>query len=157
MKLHFKVIGAQVIFLVVVIGVVYFIYPRIDVNLNGNVINFKSINANAIILSESPDFSNSRYIELGKNENISLNLNPGTYYWKSGNDYIQGLEGKFEIKSEVGMEIENGSDLVNVGNVKINVTKTKEGTMVGYIILEPNESEMIDNNSDGYVGRQNAK
>ena len=32
----------------------------------------------------------------------------------------------------------------NVGDVKVNVTKTKEGGFVGYIILEPDESEKID-------------
>jgi hypothetical protein len=158
MNTHIKIIGAQAIFLIVIIGVVYFMYPWIDINVNGNDINFKSINANVIIISENPDFSNSRYLEMGKNENISLNLRPGTYYWKSGNSYIQGLGRKFEIKSEVGMEIENGSDLVNIGNVKINVTRTKEGVMVGYIVLEPNESEKVDNNkSDQYIGRQNEK
>lgn len=155
MNTHIKIIGAQAIFLVIVICAVYFMYPRINVNMHENVINFKSINANVIIISENSDFSNPRYIQIGKNENISLNLNPGTYYLKSGNNYIESLKKKIEIKSEVGIEIENDSDLVNIGNVKVNVTKNSAGVMVGYIILEPNESEKIeDTQNNEYVGRQ---
>jgi len=41
-----------------------------------------------------------------------------------------------------------------VGNVMLNVTRNKEGMMVGYIILEPNDSEEIENSGE-YAGRQN--
>jgi hypothetical protein len=46
----------------------------------------------------------------------------------------------------------NETDLVNVGNVRINVTK-KGGVMVGHIILEPEQEEKI-NDSGQYIGRQ---
>ena len=62
---------------------------------------------------------------------------------------------EFKIDSEVGLQIieENGSqELKNIGDVKVNVTKTKDGAFVGYIILEPNESNQI--NDGDYLGRQ---
>lgn len=145
---------AQVIFLVIVLSVVYLLYPRTNVEVDGNAIDFTSINANVIMISENPDFSNPRYLDVSKEKNVSFNLRPGTYYWKAYNNYIEGLRNEFKIESEVGMEIDKEeSDLINIGNVKINVTKTDEGIMIGHIILEPNESEKIEDKGE-YTGRQ---
>ena len=154
MKKHLKIIIGQIIFLAVVITAVYFLYPRTEISIQEDVVRFNPINAKVIIFSENPDFSNPRYLEI--NEEVSLNLKPGTYYWKASNDLIEGFKNKFTIESEVSMKVdvsENKSDLVNVGNVKINVSKTKNGVMVGHIILEPEESEEIEN-SGKYTGRQ---
>lgn len=157
------IIIGQVIFLVVVLTTIYFAYPKTSVDIEEDYVDFKTINANVIIISENPDFSNPRYLDVGESKNLSFRLKPGTYYWKAGNNLIRGLRKKFTIESEVGMKIErkdrdeeeNESELVNIGNVKINITKTEEGVMVGYIILEPNESEKIEDKPDEkYTGRQ---
>ena len=115
-----------------------------------------SINANAIILSENSDFSNPRYLDLSERKNISFNLKPGKYYWKADNFIIEGLKKEFTIESEVGLNInrvENRTDLVNIGNVKINITKDDEGIIVGHVILGPEESEKIEDSGE-YTGRQ---
>ena len=146
----------QAIFLVIVLIAVYFLYPKTNIELDSTLVSFGSINANVIIISENPDFSNPRYFEI-ENKNISFNLEPGTYYWKADNGIIEGLKKEFTIESEVGIGInrsENESELVNVGNVKINITKTEEGIMVGHIILEPDESEKIEDKDEEYTGRQ---
>jgi hypothetical protein len=156
MKKHMKIIMAQMIFLVVILSVVYILYPRTEIILNKDFISFNSINANVIIISENPDFSNPKYLDLSERKNISLSLEPGTYYWKSDNGVIQGLKKEFTIESEVGLNInreENKTDLINVGNVKINVTKDDKGTIVGHIILGPEESEKIEDSGE-YTGRQ---
>ncbi len=157
MNKHIKIITIQAIFLVVILIIIYLLYPKIELNVNENLVNFKSINADVIIISENPDFSNSRFIELEKNKSISFGLEPGTYYWKSSNNLIEGIKHEFTISSEVGIEIkkeaEDNNSLINVGNVKINVTKSKSGMMIGYITLEPNESEKIEDSGE-YTGRQ---
>jgi len=156
MKKHMKIIMAQMIFLVVILSVVYILYPRTEVILNKDFVSFNSINANVIIISENPDFSNPKYLDLSERKNISLSLEPGTYYWKSDNGVIQGLKNEFTIESEVGLSInrgENKTDLINVGNVKINVTKDEKGVMVGHVILGPEESEKIEDSGE-YTGRQ---
>jgi hypothetical protein len=156
MKKHMKIIIVQGIFLVVVLSVVYILYPKTNINLNGNLVSFNSVNANVIIISENPDFSNPFYLNISEKNNISLILQPGTYYWKSDNGIVQGLKNEFTIESEVGLNInrvENETDLVNIGNVKINVTKDDNGVVVGHVILEPDESEKI-NDSGNYTGRQ---
>ena len=157
MNKHIMMITAQAIFLVLVLTGIYFFYPRAEVDVNKNWVEFKSINANVIMISENPDFSNPRYIDLSERKNLSFNLEPGTYYWKSENGLISGWKKEFTINSEVGIKInrsENDSNLVNIGNVKVNVTKNKDGIMVGHIILEPTESEKIEDKNETYVGRQ---
>lgn len=156
MNKHIIVIMGQAIFLVLVLAGIFFIYPRANVYVNGNIARFDSINANVIVISENPDFSNPRYIDFSESKNFSFDLRPGTYYWKSDNGIIEGMSHEFTIDSEVGVSInrsDNESNLVNVGNVKVNVTKNENGVMVGRIILEPDESQKIEDNG-GYVGRQ---
>ena len=92
MNKHKIMIIRQAIFLILVIVLLYSFYPRADVDVNGNRVKFNSINANVIMISENPDFSNPRYIDLSDRKNISLNLNPGTYYWKSDNGIIEGMK-----------------------------------------------------------------
>jgi len=106
-----KIIIGQIVFLIVAVGIVFMLYPRMSVSVNGNVVKVNSGNAKAIIISENPDFSGSRYIELKE--------------------------------QDIVYEKEDEDELVNIGNVKINVTKSKSGVMVGHIILEPEESEEI--------------
>lgn len=159
MNKHIKIIGIQVIFVVVALAVLYFLYPKTSMNLEENLVRFNSINAKVIMISENPDFSNPRYLDTKKGKEVLFELPPGTYYWKADNGIIEGLKNEFTIESEVGLEIkrnqskENEGELVNIGNVKINVTKSKEGVMVGHIILEPEESEKIEDKGE-YTGRQ---
>jgi len=152
---HKTIILVQVIFLVGILLTLYILYPKMKVDVEGNKVEFKSINANVIIMSSNPDFSNPRYFDIKKGDNVSFKLKPGKYYWKTGNGLIESLENKFEIKSEVGLKIEeaNGTKLVNVGNVKVNVTKDGKGGFVGRVILEPDNSQDIENNGT-YTGEQ---
>jgi hypothetical protein len=153
---HMKIVGLQIIIILVVLAVVYFLYPKIDVSIDGTQVNFKAINANVIVLSENPDFSNSRYLDFEERDNISFSLNPGTYYWKASNGYIEGLAKEFTIESEVGMKLEveeQEANLTNIGNVKLNVSRNEKGMMVGHIILEPSQAENVEN-SGQYSGEE---
>lgn len=146
-------------FLVSVIGLIYYLYPKTNLVMDDDFVRFSTINANVIMISENPDFSNPRYIDLSLNKNTSINLAPGTYYWKADNGIISGFTNEFTIESEVGMKIEhteNDSRLVNIGNVKINVTKSETGGFVGHVILSPEQSEMIEDSGE-YIGREDGK
>jgi len=151
-----KIVGIQLTIIIIIMIGIYTLYPKIEVNVSGTNVRFKTINANVIILSENPDFSNPRYLEFQEKDNITFNLKPGTYYWKASNGIIQGLSQEFTIQSKVGMKIEvedNSTKLMNVGNVKLNVTKNKQGMMVGHIILEPTQEKEITNEGK-YTGRE---
>lgn len=156
---HRIIIAMQAVFLILVFSVLYLLYPRVNVEVDKDWVKFNSINAKVIMISENPDFSNPRYIEIEKGRNLSFNLKPGTYYWKPDNGIVSGLKNEFKIEPEVGMKLEkeeNETNLVNVGNVKLNVTKNKEGVMVGHIILEPEQAEKIED-SGVYIGREDGK
>lgn len=151
-----KIILIQAGFLAIVLTGIYFVYPKTELSVSGNSVKFDSINTDMIMISNNPDFSNSRYIELREIKEFSVTLKPGTYYWKPVNNLIQGFGNKIIIESEVGMKIERSqeeTELVNIGNVKMNVTKGENGTMVGHIILEPDELEKIEDKGE-YTGRQ---
>jgi len=151
-----KIMIMQMGFLVLVLVGLYFAYPKADVSVSGNFVKFDSINANVIMISENSDFSNPIYLDLEEVGDSPVNFKPGTYYWKSANSLIQGFRGKFVVDSEVGMVVDReggGADLVNVGNVKINITKGGDGFMVGHIILEPEESQEIEDFGE-YIGRE---
>jgi len=153
MKINKKIVVIEMIFLAVLLSSVYFIYPKVDFEVTGNSVMFDSANTEFIIISENPDFSNPRYIDLTTNKNALFELAPGTYYWKASNNFISGWERQFTIDSEVGMAIENES-LINAGNVKINVTK-EGGKLVGNIILDPDEKEEVEDKPGvKYTGRQ---
>jgi len=157
MKKHNKLmIIGQVIFVAVVLAGIYFAYPRTDISVTGNVVEINSANAKVIIISENPDFSNPWYVDTRFTKNISFKLAPGKYYWKADNGLIEGVKNEFEIKSEVGLGIERDEDseLVNVGNVKLNITKSKGGVMIGQIILGPGKSEEIEDKDETYTGEQ---
>jgi hypothetical protein len=153
MKIMFVI---QAVILIGFVLGIYFLYPRTDVEVNKDIVNFKKINANVIIISENPDFTNPRYLDFEDRENISFSLKPGIYYWKASNKYIEGLGKEFTINSEVGMKVEvgeEGSRVVNVGNVILDVKKDENGKMVGHVILDTGASDEI-NNSGVYTGRQ---
>jgi hypothetical protein len=147
-----KIIMMQAIFLIGIAIAIFIFYPKMKIEVNGSNLNFNSINANAILISDNAEFSNARYVELGKGEEVNLNLKPGTYYWKASNKYLEGIKQKIEIDSEVGMKIENES-IENIGNVKINVTKNSQGELIGHVILEPEQAEKIENETE-FIGRQ---
>lgn len=147
---HKIIIIMQIIFVAVALLALYILYPKAKAEISGNAIVFDNENAKFLIISENKNFENAGYIEIS--DNLSLSLKPGTYYWKTSNGIIESIAKKIVIESEVGMKIENESEIVNIGNVQLNVTKNKEGIMVGNIILEPEQKEKIENLD--YIGGQ---
>ena len=158
MNKHIKMLILQGIFIVLILSIIYYIYPKTEVEVIDDWVKFNSINAKVIMISENSDFSNPRYIEIEPGKKLSYELNPGTYYYKSDNGLIEGLKNEFKIDSRVGLNLEdkgNESDLVNVGNVKINVTRARNGMMVGHIILEDGGEQSVENSEEEeYIGRQ---
>ena len=78
MNQHMKIIIGQVIFIVLALALVFMLYPKTSMGVNGNAVSFNSGNADVIIISENPDFSNPRYLDFGNESNLSFSLKPGT-------------------------------------------------------------------------------
>lgn len=102
-----------------------------------------------VIISTNMDFENSIILEQGE----SIDLPPGTYYWKAKNWLRESKVQSFTIQSNVGLDLfVRGSDyeLENSGNVDLNVTGKKSG-----ITTALEEGESIDVKEDNYEGKQN--
>jgi len=145
-----KFIIVQIAFILIVGSMIYVMYPNVELSVTGNVVGIDSVNTNAIILSKNPDFSNARYIRLDELEDSSFEIESGEYYVRGSNRLIKGFQKKILIESEVGLGI-NNSKLINIGNVKLNVTE-EEGQLVGHIVLGPGVEELIEDNK--FIGRQ---
>jgi hypothetical protein len=155
MRKHTKIIVLQLLFLIGIVSFIYFSYPKAEVGVSGNFISLDSKNAEYIAIAKNPDFSDAKYIDLSETKKLGFELEPGNYYVRAGNWVIAGFSSEIEVNSTVALTIENDS-LVNVGNVKLKVTKGKNGAMVGNIVLEPTDSQNINSQEDTvYKGEQN--
>ncbi|MBR9704294.1 hypothetical protein GOV12_02700 [Candidatus Pacearchaeota archaeon] len=155
-KVNRMMIIIEVFILVIVISGLFILYPKSNLEINENKVSIRGINANVVMISENSDFSNPRYFDLSLEDEIVFNLDPGTYYWKADNGIISGFSNQFTIDSEVGMVINRSKEdtqLVNVGNVEINISQNKKGIIVGNVILSPDESDVIEDSGE-YVGEE---
>jgi hypothetical protein len=101
-----------------------------------------------VIISTNIDFENPIVLEQGD----SIDLPPGTYYWKAKNWLRESKVQNFTIQSNVGLDLFiRGEDyeLENSGNVDLEVSGKKSGITTA---LEPGES--IDVEEDNYEGKQ---
>jgi hypothetical protein len=144
-------IGLQLLFIALVLIAIYFFYPKVDVNLNGNSVIFDSINTDVVMISKNSDFSNPKYINFDEFDKLNFELDPGVYYFKPANGLIKGFSQDFVVESVVGLDIEE-FELVNIGNVKLRIEKEVDGKVVGKMTLEPDESKDIEDNLDRYTG-----
>ncbi|MBR9706259.1 hypothetical protein GOV14_04440 [Candidatus Pacearchaeota archaeon] len=153
MKVNKKLVISQLLFVVLALSFVFFMYPRTSYVVSGNVVLFDSGNVNVIMISKDSGFANPIYYDL--TESGRIRLDPGHYYWKPINGFIKGFAGEFEIDSNAALSLdrgENETSLVNVGNVKLNVTK--QGTsLVGHIVLDPSDSDVVEDKGV-YTGGQ---
>mgnify|MGYP001558794460 FL=1 len=152
---HTHIVIAQISFLIIVGGLFYYFYPYVNQSIHGNIIFFNSENSQAIIFSKNPDFSNPKYVYFDQEE-VYVQLEPGTYYWKAANDKLSGFENTIVITSETSLIItsrDNEQILQNIGTVTLNITKNKDGIMIGTIVLEEGDVEIIDDNGV-YEGRE---
>lgn len=151
------IILVQVLFICLVLVVLYFLYPNVDVSVSGDFVKFYSDDDSIIEISMTEDFSDPRYLDMANFSNVSFDLEPGTYYWRSYNGLIKGRINQFTIESVVGLGIEgegNDTNLINIGNVRLNVTKNKDGQMIGRIILDVEGGVNIENEGEEYIGGQ---
>ncbi len=122
--------------LLLVLGFVGYTRPLVIAPLDGLVTDEGSVlfefdKADLILLDDNSDFSSPEEIYV-KND-LVINLNPGSYYWK-----VKGL-GESEvrrltIKDVVALQLKESSqegkyDLVNVGNTGLDVDIYENGSL----------------------------
>ena len=108
-------------------------------SLEGSVL-FLIEKADKLIIDDNTDFSSPR--EYDVEDGLKINLEPGMYYWKAVgvvNSEVRTLT----INSEVNLELKASGDgsyeVVNVGNVRLNVDVYNGTELVDKMILNVDE------------------
>jgi len=117
--------------------------------LDGNVL-FSIENADGLLIDDNIDFTTP--VEYVVEDGLSISLEPGKYYWKAVG--IFGSEVRtLTIKSKVSLElqkVDEGYDVVNSGNVRLNVDVYNGSKLVGVRSLDVGES--LDVEGTKFVG-----
>lgn len=119
---------------------------------NGSVL-FEFEKANIILIDDNFDFTSPEMIYA--EDNLVVNLNPGTYYWKVEGAVESELR-RLTIVSEVSLKIKQEGDkyrLVNSGNKKLNVEVYEEGRKTSDVVLDIDEEK--DVSGTRFIGGQN--
>ena len=111
----------------VLIGIVGYMRPMViapldDYQTSESEVLFSIDNAEVLLIDDNIDFSTPE--EYYVKDGLKLSLVPGEYYWKAVGVVSSEIR-TLTINSEVDLEfrkiIGDGFDVVNVGNVKLNV------------------------------------
>jgi hypothetical protein len=153
------IISAQLIFLIGIFSLVYFLaphtsYPKNNAMIGYSIVDFGIDNTDIILIDDNPDFSSAVKINLKERNTTRIFLEPGTYYWKAVG-ILESSVKKFTVISEVNLELKNSS-LKNTGDVPLNITKKSRGTMTGLVILDVGAEYVANNTGEKiiYQGEQ---
>jgi len=118
---------------------------------------FSFKHGNDLLIDDNIEFRNPKQFDV--EDNLTIALEPGVYYWMvkgTGNKTSEVRE--FTIKSRVELRLkktEQGYQVVNAGNVNLNVDIYENKEFVENIILEINKHEDFENVSETkFIGRQ---
>jgi len=144
--------------LVVILGIVGYATPLIispsdnSVTANNSVL-FSFEKGSAIMIDDNKDFSSPEIINV--ENNLVINLKPGHYYWKV-KGLLQSEIREFTIQSEVELKLKeagNKFEVVNAGNVELNVDIYNNESLNGSIILKVDENKNVSGTK--FIGSQN--
>jgi len=133
--------------LAVLLGMFLYYQPVLNSPDNGarvtGAVLFSFEKANEILIDDNLDFSSPRRILA--EDDLVINLEPGIYYWKVRNDGILNSEiRKLEVNSQVALrleESEKGYDLVNAGDVPLDVDLFNMENSVDCVTLRQNSPD----------------
>ena len=124
-----------------------------DFILAAPILVFETEAADVILIDDNVNFTSP--MKIYAKDNLAVNLEPGRYYWKLDGilpSEIRTLqiESKVELKLR---ETSEGYELVNGGNINLNVKVYSNGSKIGEMLLKPSENNTVS--GDKAVGGQN--
>ena len=151
------VIGITLVSLLFLIGYAQplIISPNNELISSNNSVLFSFDKASYLLIDENPEFTSPEkiYVE----NNLAVNLKPGTYYWKIGG-VLQSEVRKFTIESRIELKfkenLENNSyDVVNAGNTRLLVNVLNNTSIISHVVLDVDESTNIS--ATKFLGMEN--
>ena len=122
------------------------IAPIDDLNTTSSSVLFEFEKADKIMIDENPEFTSPR--EINVKDNLVVTLKPGTYYWKVSGITDSAIR-KLTIISEINLKMKDKGEkveLVNSGNVDLNVDVYDENILVDSIELRRDENAEVSGN-----------
>lgn len=104
---------------------------------------FSFENAEVILIDDNPEFTSPEKINV--KDSLVVKLAPGTYYWKI-EGVLKSEIRKLTILSQVDLKLKKSGEsyeVVNSGNVALNVEIYDNETLTGKVILEVDESKNV--------------
>ena len=155
-KIDLVLIIGTIICLIVLVGYArpLVIHPLNNFETTNSSVLFSFENANKILIDDSLDFTSPD--EIYAEDNLLINLKPGVYYWRT-EGILKSEIRRLTIQSEVNLklkELENGSyELVNAGNVVLNVDVYNESLLQESFLLDADEGREVAGTK--FIGQQN--
>jgi|APSaa5957512535_1039671.scaffolds.fasta_scaffold195437_2 hypothetical protein len=106
------------------------IYPLSGMTIADSDFVFEIENAREVILSIDYNFTHPIIL----NPETEVTLAPGIYFWKVKNQFKESGINNFTLQSQVSLnliETEGIYEIVNSGNVDLNITSEEEGFILG--------------------------
>lgn len=101
--------------------------------------------ADLILIDDNANFTSPD--EINAEDNVIVNLKPGHYYWKVVGVRESEIR-EFTVNSEIELKIKKISDdryeVVNAGNVELNVDIYNKTKYTGSVVLSVDESKEIE-------------
>lgn len=117
--------------------------------INSSIL-FSIENADYLYIDKNINFTNP--IEVNLKDNSKIQLEPGVYYWKAVG--VRQTEIKtLTINTLVSLKLdktENGFNVVNSGNINLNVEVYNGSELVDEVYLESEES--VEGSGDKFIG-----
>ncbi len=156
LAIDFLLIVGTLIWIVFVFGYAspLVISPLDDYATSNNSVLFSFEKANEILIDDNLEFSSPQ--EIFVEDNLIVNLKPGTYYWKVQGALPSSVR-KLTIISEVALKLKKSEgsryDLVNAGNTLLNVDIYQNENLTGSIVLDVDESKEVAGTK--FIGGEN--
>jgi hypothetical protein len=131
------------------------IAPLPDTTTTDTSILFAFEKANLILIDDNLEFTSP--LEIFVEDNLVINLKPGTYYWKVEGALASEIR-ELTIESEIDLKLRKSKfnkesyEIVNAGNTKLNVDVYEKGELTGNVILGVDESEEVSGTK--FIGRE---
>lgn len=128
------------------------IAPSPDLETTNTSVLFSFENSDSLLIDDNPEFTSPEKINV--KDSLVVRLSPGTYYWKTEGITKNEIR-KLTILSEIGLKlkkIEEGYEVVNSGNLALNVEVYDNETMTEKIVLKVDESKNVSGTE--FIGGQ---
>jgi len=157
-KMDLVLIVGTILILIVLVGFVrpLVIAPADNLETNQNSILFSIEKADKLLIDDNMDFTTPE--EYNLKDGIKINLKPGIYYWKAiGSVGLKTEIRTITINSEIDLslrKIDSGYEVINAGNVNLNVDVYNGTTKIDTFKVGFNDSLVSSGNATKFEGSE---